>query len=225
MVTSRVRELQTRQLPTAAPVWCRSIIVLEVCADRFWPGCETLWAFALWSNRWTALLWQMPALSTRSTAVCTASPCRRCCLLLGGEQVRELLHLCSVPSPGAQLHAAPAFQRCCKRQSPAAGLCCCVIPLMQYNDRLLGVFFVVVFCISILHWLEELKSFHLSSSSPNVIFPGLFLIWIRHPMRLPVGLCEQLNGRSGRAGNKGWVRGGTATEGSPSAEADVDLRL
>lgn len=44
-------------------------------------------------------------------------------------------------------------------------------------------------------------------------------------MRLPVGLCEQLNGRSGRAGNKGWVRGGTATEGSPSAEADVDLCL
>lgn len=27
-------------------------------------------------------------------------------------------------------------------------------------------------------------------------------------MRLPVGLCEQLNGRSGRAGNKGMGEGG-----------------
>lgn len=35
------------------------------------------------------------------------------------------------------------------------------------------------------------------------VFPGLFLICIRHPIWLPVGLCEQLNGLSGRAGNKG----------------------
>jgi len=32
-------------------------------------------------------------------------------------------------------------------------------------------------------------------------------------------------GAVGGLGTRGWVRGGTATEGSPSAEADVDLRL
>lgn len=51
----------------------------------------------------------------------------------------------------------------------------------------------------------DLRNLNFSTFPPphSLFFPGLFLICISYPIWFTVGLCEQLNGLSGRAGNKG----------------------
>lgn len=51
----------------------------------------------------------------------------------------------------------------------------------------------------------DLRNLNFSTFPPphSLFFPGLFLICINYPIWFTVGLCEQLNGLSGSAGNKG----------------------
>lgn len=51
----------------------------------------------------------------------------------------------------------------------------------------------------------DLRNLNFSTFPPphSLFFPGLFLIYISYPIWFTVGLCEQLNRISRRAGNKG----------------------